>query len=57
MILIIMIIQVKKVAVDIVRDLTGSEDGLQSLASYSKTALPSLFRLFGEKKVICLFMF
>ncbi|KVI05534.1 Armadillo-like helical [Cynara cardunculus var. scolymus] len=42
--------QVKKVAVDIVRGLTGSEDGLQSLASYSKTVLPSLSRLLGEKK-------
>nr|KAJ0194556.1 hypothetical protein LSAT_V11C800410790 [Lactuca sativa] len=44
--------QVQKVAVDIVRDLTGSEDGLQSLASYSKTVLPSLCRLLGEKKEV-----
>lgn len=44
--------QVKKVAVDIVRGLTGSEDGLQSLASYSKTVLPSLSQLLGEKKEV-----
>lgn len=42
----------KKVAVDIVRGLTGSEDGLQSLASYSKTVLPSLSQLLGEKKEV-----
>lgn len=47
-------IQVKKAAVDIVRDLTGAEDGLQSLAKYSDIALPSLFRLLAEKKVIFL---
>ncbi|KAI3779223.1 hypothetical protein L2E82_08837 [Cichorium intybus] len=44
--------QVKKVAVDIVRGLTGSEDGLQSLAIYSKTVLPSLSQLLGEKKEV-----
>ncbi|GLU09406.1 hypothetical protein SLE2022_262700 [Rubroshorea leprosula] len=42
--------QVKKVAVDIVRGLTGSEDGLQSLSSYAKILLPSLSRLLSEKK-------
>ncbi|PWA70067.1 ARM repeat superfamily protein [Artemisia annua] len=44
--------QIKKVAVDIVRGLTGSDDGLQSLASYSKTAVPALSRLLGEKKEV-----
>ncbi|GLT27673.1 hypothetical protein SLA2020_026540 [Shorea laevis] len=44
--------QVKKVAVDIVRGLTGSEDGLQSLSSYAKILLPSLSRLLSEKKDI-----
>lgn len=44
--------QIKKVAVDIVRGLTGSDDGFQSLASYSKTALPALSRLLGEKKEV-----
>jgi len=43
---------VKKAAVDIVRDLTGAEDGLQSLAKYSDIALPSLFRLLAEKKEV-----
>ncbi|GJU75833.1 protein HGH1 [Tanacetum coccineum] len=44
--------QIKKVAIDIVRGLTGSDDGLQSLATYSKTALPALSRLLGEKKEV-----
>ncbi|KAI3696407.1 hypothetical protein L1987_79421 [Smallanthus sonchifolius] len=44
--------QVKKAAVDIVRGLTGSEEGLQSLASYSETVLPSLSLLLGEKKEV-----
>ncbi|KAL4574202.1 hypothetical protein LXL04_021028 [Taraxacum kok-saghyz] len=44
--------QVKKVAVDIVRDLTGSDDGLQSLTAYSKTVLPSLCSLLGENKEV-----
>ncbi|KAJ0724871.1 putative protein HGH1, armadillo-like helical, protein Hgh1 [Helianthus annuus] len=44
--------QVKKAAVDIVRGLTGSEDGLQSLATYSKTVLPSLSRLLAENKEV-----
>jgi hypothetical protein len=38
--------------VDIVRGLTGSEDGLQSLAKYSKIALPSLSRLLTGPKVL-----
>lgn len=41
----------KKIAVDIVRDYTGSEDGLESLGKYSNVVLPSLSRLLGEKKV------
>ncbi|XP_057949205.1 uncharacterized protein LOC131144523 [Malania oleifera] len=44
--------QVKKAAVDIVQGLTGSEDGLQSLANYSDIVLPSLSRLLGEKKEV-----
>ncbi|KAK2991389.1 hypothetical protein RJ640_007853, partial [Escallonia rubra] len=36
---------VKKAAVDIVQGLTGSEDGLQSLARYADVAIPSLSRL------------
>ncbi|KAG5604122.1 hypothetical protein H5410_025614 [Solanum commersonii] len=43
---------VKKIAVDIVRDYTGSEDGLESLGKYSNVVLPSLSRLLGEKKVV-----
>ncbi|KAJ7943487.1 ARM repeat superfamily protein [Quillaja saponaria] len=44
--------QVKKAAVDIVRGLTGSPDGLQSLANYAKIVLPSLSRLLsGQKEV------
>lgn len=43
---------VKKIAVDIVRDYTGSEDGLESLGKYSDVVLPSLSRLLGEKKVV-----
>ncbi|KAK9090715.1 hypothetical protein Sjap_023892 [Stephania japonica] len=42
--------QVRKAAVDIVRDLTGSADGLLSLAHYADIVLPALFRLLGEKK-------
>ncbi|KAF5183572.1 Hgh1-like protein [Thalictrum thalictroides] len=44
--------QVKKAAVDIVRDLTGSENELKALAHYSETVLASLSRLLGEKKEI-----
>ncbi|KAL5759538.1 hypothetical protein ACOSQ2_018376 [Xanthoceras sorbifolium] len=43
---------VKKAAIDIVRGLTGSEDGLQSLFSYAKIALPSLSRLLSENKEV-----
>lgn len=42
----------KKAAVDIVRGLTGSEDGLRSLSSYDKIALPSLSRLLSENKEV-----
>ncbi|XP_010257204.1 PREDICTED: protein HGH1 homolog isoform X1 [Nelumbo nucifera] len=42
--------QIKKTAVDIVRDLTGSDDGMLSLSRYSEILLPSLSRLLGEKK-------
>ncbi|CAA0823864.1 ARM repeat superfamily protein [Striga hermonthica] len=41
---------IKKVAVNIVRDYTGSEDGLQSLGRYFGVAVPSLSRLLAEKK-------
>ncbi|RWR78395.1 hypothetical protein CKAN_00692200 [Cinnamomum micranthum f. kanehirae] len=44
--------QIKKMAVDIVRGLTGSEDGLLSLTRHSDIALPSLSALLGEKKEI-----
>ncbi|KAM3706699.1 hypothetical protein ACJW31_03G169700 [Castanea mollissima] len=44
--------QITKAAVDIVRGLTGSEDGLKSLAHYANVVLPSLSRLLaGPKKV------
>ncbi|KAK3003637.1 hypothetical protein RJ639_019636 [Escallonia herrerae] len=43
---------VKKAAVDIVQGLTGSEDGLQSLARYADVAIPSLSRLLGESKEV-----
>ncbi|XP_047342612.1 uncharacterized protein LOC124946091 [Impatiens glandulifera] len=43
---------VKKAAVDIVRDLTGSEEGLLSLSAYSNTALASLASLMSEKKEV-----
>ncbi|KAI8020659.1 hypothetical protein LOK49_LG03G00440 [Camellia lanceoleosa] len=43
---------VKKAAADIVRGLTGSEDGLQSLANYSDIVIPSLSRLLAEKKEV-----
>ncbi|GAV67477.1 DUF383 domain-containing protein/DUF384 domain-containing protein [Cephalotus follicularis] len=43
---------VKKAAVDIVRGLTGSEDGLWSLSNYSKIVLPSLAHLLSEKKEV-----
>ncbi|CAN1357282.1 Protein HGH1 homolog [Linum perenne] len=43
---------VKKAAVDIVRDLTGSEDGLMSLSKHANMVLPSLSRLLSEKKEV-----
>ncbi|KAJ4973392.1 hypothetical protein NE237_006566 [Protea cynaroides] len=43
---------VKKAAVDIVRDVTGSEDGLLSLANYSEIVIPSLSHLLAEKKEV-----
>ncbi|KAJ0037502.1 hypothetical protein Pint_22750 [Pistacia integerrima] len=42
----------KKAAVDIVRGLTGSDDGLQSLSNYAKIALPPLSRLLRENKEV-----
>lgn len=42
--------QVKKAAVDIVQGLTGSEEGVRSLANHSKALLPSLLHLVGDKK-------
>ncbi|KAF9591052.1 hypothetical protein IFM89_001262 [Coptis chinensis] len=47
-----MFFQVKKGAVDIVRDLTGSEDGLQALTYYSQIVFPSLSCLLAENKEI-----
>ncbi|RZC58645.1 hypothetical protein C5167_005951 [Papaver somniferum] len=44
--------QVKKAAVDIVRDLTGSQDGVQRIIQYSNIAAPSLARLLGENKEV-----
>ncbi|XP_047964248.1 protein HGH1 homolog [Salvia hispanica] len=43
---------IKKAAVNIFRDYTGSEDGLQSLGKYSAVAVPSLCRLLAEKKEV-----
>ncbi|XP_021890523.1 protein HGH1 homolog [Carica papaya] len=43
---------VKKAAVDIVRGLTGSEDGLQSLSKHAKVLLSSLSRLLSENKEV-----
>ncbi|KAG7016619.1 Protein HGH1-like protein [Cucurbita argyrosperma subsp. argyrosperma] len=42
--------QLRKGAIDIVQGLTGSEDGLQSLAKYPTVLLPSLARLMREQK-------
>ncbi|KAL4197787.1 hypothetical protein AMTRI_Chr04g190010 [Amborella trichopoda] len=42
--------QVKKAAIDIVRGLTGSKDGLSTLSHHSDTLLGSLSKLLGEKK-------
>ncbi|KAK7362282.1 hypothetical protein VNO77_04392 [Canavalia gladiata] len=44
--------QITKAAVDIVRGLTGSVEGLQSLANYSNTLLPSLSRLLAAPKEV-----
>ncbi|KAI3983437.1 hypothetical protein MKX01_038857 [Papaver californicum] len=44
--------QVKKAAVDIVRDLTGSQDGVQRIIQYSDIAVPALARLLGENKEV-----
>nr|TKS07076.1 hypothetical protein D5086_0000117850 [Populus alba] len=41
---------VKKAAVEIVRDLTGSEDGSLSLSKHASTVLPSLSQLLKDKK-------
>lgn len=43
--------QITKAAVDIVRGLTGSAEGLQSLANYSNALLPALSRLLALPKV------
>lgn len=42
----------RKAAVDIVRDYTGSDDGLKSLGKYSGVVVPSLSRLLAEKKEV-----
>ncbi|XP_020236768.1 protein HGH1 homolog isoform X2 [Cajanus cajan] len=44
--------QITKAAVDIVRGLTGSVEGLQSLADYPNTLLPSLSRLLALPKEV-----
>ncbi|XP_062111626.1 uncharacterized protein LOC133823063 [Humulus lupulus] len=44
--------KVTKAAVDIVRGLTGSDDGLKSLANYANTLVPSLSRLLNAPKEI-----
>lgn len=49
--------QIKKAAVNILRDYTGSEDGLQSLEKYFDAAVPPLCRLLSEKKVLLLLNF
>ncbi|PWA61259.1 glutathione peroxidase [Artemisia annua] len=43
--------RIKKVAMDIFLGLTGSDDGLELLGSYSRILLPALLRLLGEKKI------
>ncbi|KAL7110198.1 hypothetical protein ACP275_05G010000 [Erythranthe tilingii] len=43
---------IKKAAVNILRDYTGSEDGLRSLGKYSSVAVPSLSHLLAEKKEV-----
>ncbi|KAK7317994.1 hypothetical protein RJT34_02680 [Clitoria ternatea] len=44
--------QIAKAAVDIVRGLTGSVEGLDSLANYSNTLTPSLSRLLSAPKEV-----
>ncbi|KAM3754494.1 hypothetical protein ACB098_03G169300 [Castanea mollissima] len=44
--------QITKAAVDIVRGLTGSEDGLKSLAHHANIVLPSLSRLLAGPKEV-----
>ncbi|ESW25596.1 hypothetical protein PHAVU_003G049600 [Phaseolus vulgaris] len=44
--------QITKAAVDIVRGLTGSAEGLQSLANYSNALLPALSRLLTLPKEV-----
>ncbi|XP_068637219.1 uncharacterized protein [Aristolochia californica] len=44
--------QLRKGAVDIVRGLSGSEEGISTFVSYSDTALPALSKLLGEEKEI-----
>ncbi|OIV93394.1 hypothetical protein TanjilG_13846 [Lupinus angustifolius] len=44
--------QITKAAVDIVRGLTGSDDGLHALANYANTVLPSLSRLLTAPKEV-----
>ncbi|KAH6763133.1 ARM repeat superfamily protein [Perilla frutescens var. hirtella] len=43
---------IKKAAVNIVRDYTGSEEGIQSLGKYFAVAVPSLFLILAEKKEV-----
>ncbi|XP_075496299.1 uncharacterized protein LOC142533426 [Primulina tabacum] len=43
---------IRKAAVSIVRDYTGSEDGLKSLGKYSSVAFPSLALLLAENKEV-----
>ncbi|KAJ6855641.1 hypothetical protein NC651_040322 [Populus alba x Populus x berolinensis] len=43
---------VKKAAVEIARDLTGSEYGLLSLSKHASTVLPSLSQLLKDKEVV-----
>ncbi|XP_065861419.1 uncharacterized protein [Euphorbia lathyris] len=43
---------VQKAAVDIVRDLTGSQDGLLSLAKYANKLIASLLRLLSQTKEV-----
>ncbi|XP_057748783.1 uncharacterized protein LOC130967788 [Arachis stenosperma] len=44
--------QLTKAAVDIVRGLTGSDEGMHSLARYANTVLPSLSRLLNAPKEV-----